>query len=60
MPLTPSHVMLIDLLSDRVITAMTTIKKVPGMTEEEVDAETAKWEALSDIETDEIKARQDQ
>ncbi len=60
MPLTTSQVLLFDLLSDKVITIMGTMKKVPGMTEEEVDAETAKWEALSDVETDEIKERQKQ
>jgi len=50
MPLTAAHVMLMDVLLDRIITASTTLKTVPGMTEEEVKAETAKWEKMSDSE----------
>ena len=54
MPLTAAHIALIDILSDRIITMMGTLKKVPSMTEEEVDAETKKWEDLSDQEMDEL------
>ncbi len=54
MALTTAHIALIDILSDRVITAMSTMKQVPGMTDEEVAAETAKWEELSDSEMDKL------
>lgn len=50
MPLTTAHIALIDILSDRVITAMTTLKTVPGMTEEQVDAEIKKYEELKTAE----------
>jgi len=48
--MTPEHFMLIDILSSRAITALTSLKKVPSMTSEEVKAETAKWEAMSEDE----------
>lgn len=50
MPLTTAHIALIDILTDRVITAMTTLKTVPGMTEEQVDAEIKKYEELKTAE----------
>ncbi len=54
MALTMAHIALIDILSDRVITTMSTLKQVPGMTEEEVAAETKKWEDLSDAGMEEL------
>ena len=55
MPLTLVQVALADILLDRIITASTALKKVPSMTEEEVDIETLKWEKKSDEEMDELE-----
>lgn len=52
--LTAAHIALFDIVSDRIITMIGTMKTIPGMTEEEVKAETAKWEKLSDDEMDEL------
>lgn len=54
MPLTMAHIALLDILSDRIITMVGTMKTVPGMTEEEVDAEKKKWEDMSDSEMDRL------
>lgn len=54
MPITMAQIALIDLISDRIITMVGTMKTVPGMNQEEVDAETAKWENLSDSEMDRL------
>lgn len=59
MPLTMAQIALIDIVSDRIITLVGTMKAVPGMTQEEVDAETAKWQTVADDETDKILDRQD-
>ena len=52
--LTAAKIALIDILSNRIITYMTTLKTVPGMDQEQVDAETAKYEDLSDSGMDEL------
>ena len=54
MPLTIAQIALIDILSDKVITTIAALKKVPGMTEEQVDAEIAKWETKSDAEMEKL------
>jgi hypothetical protein len=54
MSLTLAHIALIDILSDKVITLISTLKRVPEMSEEEVDAETLKWEAKLDEEVEEM------
>lgn len=54
MAITMAQIALIDLISDRIITMVGTMKTVPGMTEEQVAEETKKWEALSDSEMDEL------
>jgi len=54
MALTQGQFLLIELLTDRAITALTALKVVPGMTEEQVDAETKKWKTLSDEEMAEL------
>ena len=54
MPLNVAQVMLFDLLTDKVITIASALKKVPSMTEEEVNAEIAKWETKSDEEMAEL------
>lgn len=59
MPLTLAQIALIDILSDKLITIIGAINKVPGMTEDEVKAETAKWEQVSDEEVGKIEDRQD-
>jgi len=52
--LTLAQVALIDILSDRIITMVGIMKTVPGMAEEEVDAEKKKWEDMSDSEMDRL------
>ena len=54
MAITMAQIALIDLISDRIITMVGTMKTVPGMTDEQVMAETRKWEALSNSEMDEL------
>lgn len=46
--LTAAKIALIDILSNRILTYVTTLKSVPGMDQAQVDAETAKYEELSD------------
>lgn len=54
MSLTVAQIMLFDLLSDKVISTMDALKRVPGMTEDEVNAEITKWEVKSDNEMDKL------
>lgn len=54
MSLTLKQIGLLDLISDRILTGITAWQRVPGMTEEEVDAETAKWTALRKAEMAEL------
>lgn len=54
MPLTLTQIALMDLIAQKIITGITALKKVPTMTQEEVDAETAQWEKLSDSEMTEL------
>lgn len=54
MPLTQQQIMLMDILSDRIITLINTWHSVPTMTEEQVNVEIAKWETKSDAEMDRL------
>lgn len=54
MAITMAQIALFDLISDRIITLVGTMKSVPGMSPEQVDAERKKWEALSDSEMEEL------
>jgi len=55
MALTTAHIMLIDILTDRIITATHTMKRLKDMDEEQVKEETAKWESRKEAAVDAIK-----
>ncbi len=56
MALTPEKVALISVLTDRLVTLLSVLKRVPGMTEEEVVAETQLWEDKRAEEMDELES----
>ena len=53
--ITPAHLLLISILTDKVSTLVTTMNQVGGMTEEEVKAKIKEEEALSDYLLEQIK-----
>lgn len=55
MALTLKHIALLDIISDRILTGITTWQRVPGMTDAEVDAEMMKWKALRKAEMVELE-----
>ena len=50
MALTPGQVALFDIITNRIITLTSTLRTVPGMTQEEVDVATKQYEDLKDRE----------
>ena len=48
--MTPGQIALADILSNRIITIIGTLRQVPGMTQEQVDVATAQYEDLKDKE----------
>lgn len=50
MALTLGQVALFDIITNRIITLTSTLKTVPGMTQEEVDVATRQYEELKDKE----------
>jgi len=54
MALTMAQIALMDIISDRIITYIGTMKTIPGMDPAQVAAETKKYEDLSDSEMDEL------
>jgi len=53
--ITPAHLLLISILTDKIITAVTTINQVGGMTDEEVRLRIKEEEELSNLLLGEIK-----
>lgn len=54
--LTPAQIMLIDLLTDRIITIGAMIAKAKKMTDEEAEKEIAYWEPRKQSELDRLKS----
>ncbi len=50
MALTSGQVALFDIITNRIITLTSTLKTVPGMTQEQVDVATKQYEDLKDRE----------
>lgn len=50
MALTPGQIALLDIGSNRLITLLSVLKRVPGMTQEQVDVATAQNKDLLDRE----------
>lgn len=54
--MTPAQIMLLDIITDRIITLTTTVQQIKNMTEQEVDDEIAKWDQRRDDAVDELKS----
>ena len=48
--MTPGQIALVDILSNRIITLISTLNAVPGMAQEQVDVATRQYEELKDRE----------
>lgn len=54
--MTPAQIMLLDIITDRIITLTTTVQQIKNMTEQEVDDEIAKWDQRRDDAVDKLKS----
>ena len=54
MSLTLKQIALFDIISDRILTGVNAFRRVPGMTEAEVDAEMVKWKTIRKTEMEEL------